>query len=197
MGKIDLVLYGASGHAKVILEAVNEKKYSVVGFFDDDATKKVFKDLRVGTYSRELYSDARCFISIGDNRLRERLSKLIEHKYMSLIAESALVSHSAQLSLGTFVAQRAVIQSDTTIGAHCIINTNASVDHDCFIEDYVHIAPGATLCGGVHIGEGTLIGAGAVILPNIKIGKWCVIGAGSVITKNIINYSLVKGNPAK
>jgi acetyltransferase EpsM len=89
------------------------------------------------------------------------------------------------------------VNSSTTIGAHCILNTNSSIDHDCILDNYVHISPNATLCGGISIGEGTHIGAGAVVIPGIKIGKWCTIGAGSVIINNIPDYSTVVGNPGK
>jgi acetyltransferase-like isoleucine patch superfamily enzyme len=59
------------------------------------------------------------------------------------------------------------------------------VDHDCIIGDYVHIAPQATLCGGITIGEGTLIGANAIILPGVKVGEWCTIGAGSNVHQDV------------
>ena len=61
----------------------------------------------------------------------------------------------------------------------------------------MHIAIQASVAGGVHIGDGALIGAGSVILPNIKIGKWATIGAGSVVTKDVPDNALVYGNPAK
>ena len=37
------------------------------------------------------------------------------------------------------------------------------------LNDFVHIAPGVTICGGVSIGKSTLVGANATILPNIKM----------------------------
>ena len=90
-----------------------------------------------------------------------------------------------------------MIQIGTKIGNHCIVNTAASIDHDCVLEDFTFVGPNATLCGEVHIGEGSFIGAGSVILPGIKIGKNCMIGAGSVVTKDIPNNVTVYGNPAK
>ena len=64
-------------------------------------------------------------------------------------------------------------------------------------EDFVHIAPNSTLCGGIRVGEGTLIGSGATIIPNISIGKWAVVGAGSVVVSDIPDYAVVVGNPGK
>ena len=80
------------------------------------------------------------------------------------------------------------------IGRHCIVNTGVSVDHECQIEDFVHLSPHSTLCGNVHIGEGTWIGAGSTVIQGINIGKWCVIGAGSVVSKNIPDGTLFVGN---
>ena len=71
------------------------------------------------------------------------------------------------------------------------------MEHDSRISDYVHIAPGAIICGGVQIGEGTLIGAGAVVIPGVKIGKDCVIGAGSVVVTSVSDGQLLAGNPAR
>ena len=61
-------------------------------------------------------------------------------------------------------------------------------------KNYVHISPNTTLCGDVHVGEGTQIGAGSVVIPGVRIGKWSLIAAGSVVTKDIPDYVLAAGN---
>ena len=91
----------------------------------------------------------------------------------------------------------AIINADAVIGKHCIVNTAASIDHECVIDDYCHIAPHVTLCGQVHVGEGTLIGAGASVIPCVSIGKWCTIGAGSAVVENVLDSATVVGVPAK
>ena len=65
------------------------------------------------------------------------------------------------------------------------------------MNDFVHIGPGVTMCGGVSIGKSTLVGAGATILPNIVIGKNVIIGAGTLVNKNIPDETKVIGIPAK
>jgi acetyltransferase-like isoleucine patch superfamily enzyme len=83
------------------------------------------------------------------------------------------------------------------VGRHVILNTASTVDHDCRIGDFVHIAPGAILCGQASVGEGTLVGAGATILPGVTVGKWCVIGAGAVVHRPIPDFSLAVGVPVR
>jgi acetyltransferase EpsM len=65
------------------------------------------------------------------------------------------------------------------------------------IGDYVHIAPGAILCGNVEVGEGSFIGAGSTIMQGIKIGKWAVIGAGSVVVRDIPDHVTALGSPCR
>jgi Mg/Co/Ni transporter MgtE len=71
------------------------------------------------------------------------------------------------------------------------------VDHDSIVEDFVHVAPGATICGQVKIGKKSFIGANATILPRLTIGENSIIGAGSVVTKNIPDNVVAYGSPAK
>jgi len=190
-----MYLYGASGHAKVIIDILKSQNIEIKGLIDDNQAigellgYPVFHD-----------SDGRnpVIISIGDNKIRKKIcEKLADTPFGKAVHSSAIVSGNSRIDVGTVVMQGAIIQSDCTIGKHVIINTGASVDHDCRVSDFVHISPHATLCGNVSVGEGSWIGAGTTIIPGIKIGKWCVIAAGSVVTKNIPDFSLAAGNRCK
>ena len=89
----------------------------------------------------------------------------------------------------------AVINASADIGKHCIINTGAVIEHDNVIEDYVHVSPHATLCGTVHVGKLTHIGAGAVIRNNRHVAADCTIGAGGVVVKDINESGTYIGVP--
>ena len=89
------------------------------------------------------------------------------------------------------------INSCSKVGRHCIINTNACVDHDNCISDFVHVAPGAILAGGVNIEARTWIGAGAVIKDHINICSDCMIGAGATVIKDIMDSGVYAGIPAR
>jgi acetyltransferase-like isoleucine patch superfamily enzyme len=61
----------------------------------------------------------------------------------------------------------------------------------------VHLAPGATLCGLVSVGDGAMIATGATVLPRIKIGQGATVGGGAVVVKDVPDYAVVVGNPAR
>ena len=91
----------------------------------------------------------------------------------------------------------AIINPSVSIGKHCIINSGTIIEHDCKIEDFVHICPGASLAGGVEVGEGSMVGIGSTVIQGIKIGKWATIGAGTVIVEDVPDFAVVVGVPGK
>jgi len=193
-----MLLYGASGHAKVIMDCLFSNQESVTAIFDDDKEKKHLMGIEILHYYSEIYlPNEEMIVSIGDNKTRRKIADIIEHSYAQAIHKTAQISEYASFGAGSVAFHNSVIQSGAHIGDHVIINTSATVDHDCVVGNFVHIAPKATLCGDVKVGEGTLIGAGATVLPGIKIGKWAVVGAGALITKNIADFSVVVGNPGR
>lgn len=193
-----VILYGASGHAKVISSIIEALDKQVDIIIDDNEKIKNLNQYNVQTGYDKNYEPLIPFIiSIGDNKLRKKISEKISHPFTVLIHPSSIIDKNTKIENGSVVFHNAIVQRDSIVGKHCIINTNASIDHDCIINDFVHISPSVTLCGNVKVGEGSHIGAGATIIPNINIGKWCVIGAGAVITKDVPDYSLVVGIPGK
>lgn len=193
-----IILYGASGHAKVISSIVEAMDRVIDILFDDNEKIINLNQYRVlNGYDKNYNPNIPIIISIGDNKIRKKISEKISHPFAILIHPSSIIDKKVIIESGSVVFHNAIVQRDSIVGKHCIINTNASIDHDCIIEDFVHLSPSATLCGNIKVGEGTHIGAGATVIPNIKIGKWCTIGAGAVITKDIPDYSLVVGVPGK
>lgn len=191
----DMYLYGASGHAKVIIDIITANNETVEALFDDNEELHCLLDYPV---LRPTEVKGPLIVSIGNNVIRKKIvDKLNVEFAKAVIHPSAVISDRAEIGVGTVVMQGAIIQSDANVGKHCIINTGASVDHECVIGDYVHVSPHCTLCGNVHIGEGSWIGAGSVIIPGVRVGKWCVVGAGSVVTKDIPDNVLAVGNRCK
>lgn len=189
-------LFGASGHAKVIMDIIKAQGDRVGCLYDDAPHCDEINGRAVYKASQTIV-EGPLIISIGSNMVRKLIAQKYPFQYAKAVHPQSVISPNTQIGDGTVVMQGAIIQSDARIGKHCIINTGASVDHECVIGDYVHISPHATLCGNVHVGEGTWIGAGTTIIPGIKIGDWCVIGAGSVVINDIPNTTTAVGNPCK
>lgn len=190
-----MILYGASGHGKVIIDILEANDIRIDFVVDDNSDISELLDYEVHR-NIGMYDEA--IISIGSSVIRKQVvSQLTVNRYLKAIHPTAIISPRATIAEGTVVMQGAIIQTCANIGKHCIINTGASVDHDCNLADFVHVAPHATVAGDVEIGEGSWIGAGAVVKQGVKIGSWCVIGAGAVVVKDVPDNITVVGVPAK
>lgn len=190
-----VVLYGAGGHCKVVIDILEALGINVDAIVDDNpsATNLLnYPLLKADT----IYDKA--IITIGNCQIRKMVARRITvNKYVTAIHPSAVVSPYSEIGNGTVVMQGAIIQSCAKIGKHVIVNTNSSIDHECRIADFVHIAPGVTLSGNVEVGECSWIGVGASVKQGIRIGKNCMIGAGSVVVKDIPNNTIAYGNPCR
>lgn len=189
-----MYLYGASGHAKVIIDILTANHIKVDGLIDDNPAVRSLCGYPV---LHQWSGQAPIIISIGNNRVRKIIAEKLRVPFGTATHPSSCISPSASIGEGTAVMPGAIVNADAQVGRHCIINTGASIDHECDIEDYVHIAPHATLCGNVHVGEGTWIGAGATIIPGITIGQWATIGAGAVVIRDVPDGAVVAGVPAR
>ena len=189
-------LFGASGHAKVIMDMIEAQGDAVGVLYDDAPRCDTLWGHRVLRAS-DVRVEGPMIISIGSNRVRRLIAERYPLRYARAVHPTAQVAATATLGEGTVVMHGAIIQADARIGRHCIINTGASVDHECRIGDYVHISPHATLCGNVQVGEGAWIGAGATVIPGIKIGAGATVGAGSVVVRDIPDGATAYGNPCR
>lgn len=206
-----LVIWGASGHAKVLLDVLRAPAYEAVAFFDNaaDAVAPVAGiALYRGSEGFERWRgehpelEAAAVVAIGGARGADRvaIARMLSAGGLELIDvlhETAHVAASARLGTGAQVLAQASVGADAALGDGCIVNTSATVDHESVLGDGVHVAPGATVTGLVLIGDGALVGAGAVVLPRIRIGAGAVVGAGSVVTRDVADGAVVAGNPAR
>ncbi len=188
-----MLLFGAGGHAKVLIEALESAGQEVTGIFDDNPNLKDLLGIPIlGKYSKESFVDTPLVIAVGNNKIRKKIAEEVTHQFGYICNKSVALSKRAIIGEGTVLLGNAVVNSSAHIGKHCIINSSSVIEHDCIIADFVHIAPNATLCGHVEVGEGTLIGAGVNITPLVKIGKHCIIDAGVSITQDIPDFTRVK-----
>lgn len=195
-----VIIIGAGGHAKVIADIVRKNNDIVVGFLDDayDEKTEFYDSLIYGKISNyKEYADCEFIIAIGNNPIREKISKKMCCEWYTAIHPSAQISDSVKIGKGSCVMANAVINADTTIGSHAIINTGAIIEHDCKVGDFTHISPRATVCGLVSVGRGAWLGAGSVIKNVLNICENAIVGAGGVVISDITEKGIYVGVPAR
>ena len=203
-----LLLIGGGGHCHTVIDSLQGSKYDKIGIVDKlNRVGEVLNGIPfVGSDDdleslRVSYCNAHVSLgSIGDYTKRRDLA----HKLQELQFDLALIIHpKATLGLhttianGVLVGPSCIINSGTEIGEMCILNSGCIVEHNCMIKAYAHIAPGAVVCGDVHVGTGTHLGAGCVVREGISIGDNVMIGAGSIVTSDIPDGVVAYGNPCR
>ena len=195
-----IYIYGAGGHGKVVFHTFASSGHSVAAFIDDKASEKFCGLPIINSQLLSASESHTIHFAIGDNRIRSELQNKWDKagiRAETVIHGNAVVYSETGIGYGCLVAAGSIVGPGAVIGNGTIINHNSVVDHDCSIGDFCHIAPSATLGGGVEIGNQSLVGANATILPTRKIGSRVVIGAGAVVISDVPNDSVVVGCPAQ
>lgn len=205
----NVVILGAGGHAKVLLDALRAQGVIVVGVVDPELAESAtgWRELAViGNDDTLLDLDPIGFKivngvgSLPGNNLRHKLFQKFKSagfEFLSVIHPSVIIGSGVKLGEGAQVMAGSIIQSDCLIGRNTIVNTGAKLDHDCSIGADVHIAPGVTISGNVVIEDGVHIGTGASVVQSVHIGRESVIGAGTVVVKSVPKYSKLIGAKPK
>ncbi|MBS4218995.1 acetyltransferase [Bacillus sp. FJAT-49711] len=204
----NIVVFGSGGHSKVVIDIIERAgKYNILGLIDP------YKKVGTRIMDYEILGNDEAILEIGDmvvggivaiadNWQRYKIVKRITYinpyfKYIKAIHPSAQIGRNVTLGNGTAVMANTIINSNTKIDNHCIINTKASLDHDCQIGEYVTLAPGVTVAGGVSVGNHSVISIGANVIHNRTIGVHTVIGAGSTVLHDFDSYVVAYGTPAR
>lgn len=200
---LQLIIVGAGGHGKVVLDAALAAQQPISYLVDDAPACCELLGLRVVLASDVDWQATRQFeflVAVGDNRIRAMLFQRMLTKGgtpTTIIHPSAIVSKHACIGRGTVICAGVIVNAGAVIGENCILNTACSIDHDCRIGDHVHICPGVHLAGNVTVGEGTIIGIGSSVIPGKKVGDWSILGAGSVVVRDIPDQVIAFGVPAR
>lgn len=197
-----LILIGAGGHSKSVIDSVENDLYEVCGFIDE---YKAGEHLGLQIFGNRIedipnYEGYSYFISIGDVKFRKAWFKKVKAlglKTVNIIDKTAIISNTASIGTGNFIGKLAIINADATIGDNNVINTKALVEHECVIASHVHLSTNATINGNVKVDDGVFMGSTAVCNGQLELGKYSVIGSGSVIISDVEEYTTVVGVPAK
>ena len=204
------VLIGGGGHARVVAESLDPNQVRVEAILDPAAPDLEWPSEDILFVRDEEGLGALpgagvthfvvAFGAIGDIGRRSRAFRSAVQaglEPLSVAHPSAVVSTSALVGPGTFIAPLAVVNARATTGANCVVNTSAVLEHDCRVGDHVHVAPGAIVSGGALISDLVLIGAAAIILEGRSVGPGATVGAGAVVTKDVPAGATAVGVPAR
>jgi len=209
LNKAPLVIWGASGHAKVVADAASiGEDYQILGFLLDglpSGTLSVFEGHPILGGRDKLpelrrAGSVKLIFGFADCKAKLHLSDLVtdaDIEFATVVHPRAVLARNAIIGAGAFIAAGAVVNPGTVLGRHVILNTLASVDHDCVIEDAANICPGVHLAGNVTIGKGAWLGIGSVVKEKTKVGAASVIGAGAVVVNDIPAGVVAYGCPAR
>ena len=206
----NILILGAGGHAKVIVDIVDlEGKYNLVGIIDQNLAEKkpllgyplLGKEEDLPKLIKE-HAIKGIIIAIGDNFIRSKAATRIKENYPKLsfpsfIHPKTAIAKDTKVGEGTVIMAGVSVNPGSTLGNFCILNTNSILDHDSSMGDFSSLAPGVTVGGDCIIGSYSAIGIGATILHGIQIGEHSVIGAAALVNKRIPPYTVAYGLPAK
>lgn len=203
----DVLIYGAGGHGRVVLDAAQRMPgLRVVGVLDDDPEARGRKILGVDVLGDSSVllepglRSCRAVVAIGDPDTRERAAARVVAAglaFVWIVHPTAFLASGASLGEGAMILPLAVVHTDAAVGRHAIVNSGAIVEHDCRVDDYAHVSSGARLAGSVSVGRGALIGVGASVAPGVRIGDRAVVGAGAAVVRDVAPGAVVVGVPAR
>jgi sugar O-acyltransferase (sialic acid O-acetyltransferase NeuD family) len=205
-----IIVFGASGHAKVVIDIIEkQKQYEIFGLIDSYKPKDSFlfeykilgseDELEVIVKQNNIFG---IVVAIGDNCTRKNIVKKIRNtcpdlNFINAIHPNAYLGKNVILGVGNVIMPGVIINSDSVIGDSCIVNTNASVGHDSVLHNFSSVSPGVTIGGNLKLGLCSAISIGATVIENITIGNNTIIGAAAVVTKNFPDCVVAYGSPAK
>lgn len=201
-----LILLGAGGHCKSVIEVAESIGYEIKGVLGlpSEVGKTILSTKVIGTDADiKQYIDKAFFVvtvgHIKSPAIRIKLFNTVKEFggfLPTLVASSAHVSKYASLGEGTIVMHQACVNAGANVGKNVILNTFSNIEHDVKIGDHCHISTGAMINGDCTLGNNIFVGSQAVISNNITICDNTIIGSGANVIQSILTEGLYYGNPA-
>lgn len=207
MTVMQIVVFGASGHGKVVADAARSMGFELVGFIDDapERVGTMLRNVPVFQFAefleaRERWPGIQVALGVGSNAAREKCHARLREAGVpvaTIVHAASTVAPTSTIGEGSVLMAGAVVNPDATVGAGCIVNTGAVVEHDCVLGNYAHLSPNAALGGNVWLGDRTHLGLGAVAIPGVRVGHDVVVGAGAAVVRDVADALMVVGVPAR
>jgi UDP-perosamine 4-acetyltransferase len=204
---MDVVIVGAGGHGRVVLEILRAVgRDRVVGFLDADESLigSSVSGVPVLGHPQNLLKvrgkAKGAIVAVGDNRARLSYARLLRDGGLELVSAvhpSAVVMGGARMGENVVVCPQAVVGTEARLESSVIINSSAVVEHECEVGEAVHVGPGALLAGRVRVDAGAFVGLGAKVIQCLTVGAGAIVGAGAVVIRDVPANATVVGVPAR
>ena len=165
------------------------------------ALKQLFGKVLYKSLAKHLpLSDSR--VNLGSKQLRAFCGKLI----LPECGQNVNIEHGAQFAYDLRIGDNSGVGVNALISSHVTIGRDVMMGPDCMLFTANHGMDDLSIPmwrqessepKPIVIGDDVWIGARTIILGGVHVGNGSVIGAGSVVTKDVEPYSIVAGNPAK
>lgn len=187
-----LILIGAGGHAKVVVDALASQKKPLAAYVDPTPAPwleamgvKRMTDAELDALlptSPELVIG---FVGLTTDALERRLDLMRQYRtkgafFPAIIHASATIGSSVSIGFGAQILAASVINPFAAIKDAAIINTAAIIEHDAIIGEGAHIAPRAVVLGNARIGDTSIIGSNAVVIQGSIVKARSFVKALSV-----------------
>ena len=182
----NILLVGAGGHAKGLVEIIIARGAELIGHTGPEPSEwlqapYLGEDEAIQPDQGHIVLG---FGAVTPENLQKRLEKLEQlvgdgFTLPPVVSPHAIISPSAEIGDGCHILPGALIHAASSLGPGVIVNSRAVIEHDCHIGAGSHVAPGAIILGDCRIGQACMIGAGAVILPGAEVPDQTLIAANS------------------
>lgn len=121
-------------------------------------------------------------------------------------SKNLYINKNAEISRFLVIGNNSGIGSNSVIGRFTVIGNNVMMGPRCKLYTRNHSferidipmnKQGMQEFKPIVIGNDVWIGDSVIILPGVHVGNGSIIGAGAVVTKDVPDYAIVGGNPAK
>lgn len=207
----DLVIYGAGGQGRELLEIIEEinresAEWNILGFIDDKLPPggEVCGYPLLGGF--DFFNRCRKPVGVvlgfancaAKEAVYEKIKTLGEDVYFPIIVHPhSYVSTRASLAEGVAVARFCSVNVNARIGRCAVVNNKCEIAHDSVVGDFSSLMPSVNISGNVTIKERAFIGVQAAVLQGVTIGSDSIVGMCSTVLTDLPDGCTAVGSPAK
>lgn len=207
--KHEIVIAGGGTGIKLIVNSLKKlNQFKILGYTDDEENNPVLGVPYLGKNNllKDVLTDyplCKAVIGTIDYSLKNKrleiyhMLKEIGFELPVIISKDAIINEEVKIGEGSVILEKAMVNVCSSIGKGVVINTCAIVEHDCQVGDFVHMASGSIIGGGVKVDRCSFIGVGAKVIQGKSVCSYCEIDAGSIVVKDILFSGNYAGIPAK